>query len=102
MICTIGGERVCFWRAVDDEGETPDLVVRKRLNSGAALKLLKRLLRTQGVDRVGLATTSAPKTRICRSEDASGRCWGSGPCPLRTAASPRTLRSATLSIFRGR
>jgi transposase-like protein len=46
MICTIGGERVCFWRAVDDEGETPDLVVRKRRNSGAALKLLKRLLRT--------------------------------------------------------
>jgi len=35
-----------LWRAVDDEGETPDLVVRKRRNSGAALKLLKRLLRT--------------------------------------------------------
>jgi putative transposase len=49
VVCNIGGERVYLWRAVDDEGDVLDLVVQKRRNTGAALKLLKRLLRNQGV-----------------------------------------------------
>ena len=49
MVCNIGGERVYLWRAVDDEGEVLDLLVQKRRNTSAALKLLKRLLRNQNV-----------------------------------------------------
>ena len=49
MVSNIGGERVYLWRAVDDEGEVLDLVVQKRRDTAAALELLKRLLRDQGV-----------------------------------------------------
>ncbi len=56
MVCNIGGERVYLWRAVDDEGDVLDLVVQKRRNTGAALKLLKRLLRNQGVDARDIVT----------------------------------------------
>ncbi len=50
MVSKIAGERVYLWRAVDDEGVVLDLVVQKRRNTGAALKLLKRLLRNQDVE----------------------------------------------------
>ena len=36
MVCTIGGERMLLWRAVDDEGEVMDMVVQKRRDTGAA------------------------------------------------------------------
>lgn len=45
----IGGKRMIIWRAVDDEGEVLDVLVQKRRNKAAALKLLKRLLKNQGV-----------------------------------------------------
>lgn len=38
-----------LWRAVDDEGEVLDVLVQKRRNKHAALKLLKRLLRNTGI-----------------------------------------------------
>jgi putative transposase len=28
VVCTIGGKRMYLWRAVDDEGEVLDVVVR--------------------------------------------------------------------------
>ncbi|PZT99109.1 MAG: IS6 family transposase [Brevundimonas sp.] len=48
-VCRIGGRRMYLWRAVDDEGEVLDLVVQRRRDTEAALKLLKRLLRNQPV-----------------------------------------------------
>jgi len=45
MVCSVGGRRMYLWRAVDDEGEVLDLVMQRRRDTGAALKLLKRLLR---------------------------------------------------------
>ncbi len=36
-------------RAVDDEGEVLDVLVQKRRNKAAALKLFRRLLRNQGI-----------------------------------------------------
>ena len=47
MVCRIGGKRMYLWRAVDDEGEVLDLVVQRRRDTEAALKLLRRLLRNQ-------------------------------------------------------
>jgi len=37
-----------MWRAVDREGEVLDMLVQKRRNKAAALKLLKKLLKNQG------------------------------------------------------
>jgi len=56
MQVTIGGERMWLWRAVDDEGEVLDLVVQRRRDTAAALKLLKRLLRNQPVEPKAIVT----------------------------------------------
>lgn len=49
MVVKIGGRRIWLWRAVDDEGEVLDLLVQKRRNTDAALRLLKKLLKNQGI-----------------------------------------------------
>ena len=49
MVVKIGGKRMYLWRAVDDEGEVLDVLVQKRRNKVAALKLLRRLLKNQGI-----------------------------------------------------
>ncbi len=49
MFVRIGGRKMLLWRAVDDDGEVLDVRVQKRRNKAAALKLLRRLLRNQGV-----------------------------------------------------
>lgn len=48
MVVKIGGKRMFLWRAVDDEGEVLDMLVQERRNKGAALRLLRKLLRNQG------------------------------------------------------
>ena len=49
MVCKIGGRRMYLWRAVDDEGEVLDVLVQKRRNAAAAMKLMRRLLKNQGI-----------------------------------------------------
>jgi transposase-like protein len=49
MVVKIAGRRMYLWRAVDNEGEVLDVLVQKRRNKTAALKLLRRLLKNQGV-----------------------------------------------------
>ena len=56
MVCWIGGRRMYLWRAVDDEGEVLDLVVQRRRDNAAALKLLGRLLRNQPVEPERITT----------------------------------------------
>lgn len=48
MVVRIKGERMFMWRAVDKEGEVLDVLVQKRRNKAAALKLLRKLLKNQG------------------------------------------------------
>lgn len=48
MVVKIGGKRMSMWRAVDKEGEVLDVLVQKRRNKKVALKLLKKLLKSQG------------------------------------------------------
>jgi len=45
MVVKIGGKRMFLWRAVDDEGEVLDMLVQKRRNKAAAIKLLKKLFK---------------------------------------------------------
>ncbi|MGB0506195.1 MAG: IS6 family transposase [Pikeienuella sp.] len=44
----INGKIAYLWRAVDDEGEVLDVLVQSRRNKQAALKLMRRLLKSQG------------------------------------------------------
>ena len=42
----IGGKRFWLWRAVDDEGEVLDLLVQRRRDKTAAVKLMRKLLKS--------------------------------------------------------
>jgi putative transposase len=56
MVVKVGGKHMYLWRAVDDEGEVLDLVVQRRRDTEAALKLLRRLLRNQPVEPQAIVT----------------------------------------------
>ena len=56
MYVRVGGQKMWLWRAVDDEGEVLDVLVQKRRNKHAALKLLRKLLKTQGVHPESITT----------------------------------------------
>ena len=49
MVVKVAGRRIYLWRAVDDEGEVLDVLVQKRSDKHAALKLFRRLLKNQGI-----------------------------------------------------
>src|SRR5215472_16768255 len=48
MVVRIAGERMYLWRAVDHEGEILDMLVQRRRDSRAALRLMRKLLKKQG------------------------------------------------------
>src|SRR5207237_2991405 len=48
MVVRIAGKRMYLWRAVDHEGEVLDMLVQRRRDSRAALRLMRKLLRKQG------------------------------------------------------
>src|SRR3982075_926234 len=48
MVVRIAGRRMYLWRAVDHEGEVLDLLVQRRRDKRAALRLMRKLLRKQG------------------------------------------------------
>jgi len=52
----INGKMVYLWRAVDDEGTVLDIVVQRRRNTKAALRLLRKLLRNQGKRPIRIVT----------------------------------------------
>ena len=123
MVCTVAGKRMYLWRAVDDEGEVLDLVMQRRRDIDAALKLLRRLLRNQPIEPETITTdglgsyvsalrelglghchrpgrlqeTTGRRTPTCPSGDASGRCSCSSPRPQPSASSPPTQQSTTPS-----
>ena len=48
MVVRIAGERMYLWRAVDHEGEILDMLVQRRRDTRAALRLMHKLLKKQG------------------------------------------------------
>ena len=48
MAVMISGRQFWLWRAVDSEGEVLDLLVQRRRNTAAAIKLMRKLLKKQG------------------------------------------------------
>src|ERR1700692_4664581 len=48
MIGRIAGKHMYLWRAVDHEGEVLDMLVQRRRDKRAAVRLLRKLLRKQG------------------------------------------------------
>lgn len=79
MVGRINGVRMFMWRAVDKECEVLDVLVQKRRNKAAALKLLRKLLKNQGFmpDEIvtdGLASyRAAMKVMDCKDRHKPGR-----------------------------
>lgn len=71
---------VYFWRAVDDEGVVLGVVVQSRRNTKAAHRLLRKLLRNQGVrpervvtDKLGPYGAALKKLGLKHLQDFGGR-----------------------------
>src|SRR3981081_3266194 len=47
MVVRIAGKRMYLWRAVDHKGEVLDILVQRRRDSRAALRLMRKLIRKQ-------------------------------------------------------
>jgi transposase-like protein len=74
MVVKISGKRMWLWRAVDDEGEVLDLLVQKRRNTKAAVRLFRKLLKNTGIrpenihtDRLASYRAAARELGISRS-----------------------------------
>ena len=48
MVVRIAGKRMYLWRAVDHEGEILDVLLQRRRDRRAAVKLMRKPLRKQG------------------------------------------------------
>ena len=123
MVVKIAGEKRWLWRAVDDEGVVLDMLVQRRRNKTAALRLLSKLLKKTGVAPETITTdrlasygaalrdlssatdtdvaagepTTARRTATCRSDDGKGRCRSSRATVHPSASCPSTPPSTTPS-----
>ena len=77
---SINGKMVYLWRAVDDEGTVLDVVVQKRRNAKAATRLLRKLLKNQGIkptrivtDRLGSYGAALKLLGLKNLQDVGGR-----------------------------
>jgi putative transposase len=124
MVVRIAGKRMYLWRAVDHEGEVIDMLVQRRRDKRAALRLMRKLLRKQGfvpklltTDKLGsygsafrhlrltcpheqgLRKNNRAENPIKSCDDESVKCRGSSRLALLSAFSICTLRSITRSTF---
>ncbi len=49
VFVNIGGKQMYLWRAVDGEGEVLDVLVQRHRDKRAALRIMRKLLKNQGV-----------------------------------------------------
>jgi putative transposase len=56
VFVSINGRQLYVWRAVDSEGEVLDILVQPRRDRKAALKLMRKLLKKQGVTPTTIVT----------------------------------------------
>ena len=100
MVVKISGKRMWLWRAVDDEGEVLDVLVQKRRNTKAAMRLFRKLLKNTGVrperistDRLASYRAAARELGISRRH-TSGRMIGND-CAETHTAHPSTRAQTT-------
>jgi transposase-like protein len=124
MVVRIAGKRMYLWRAVDHEGEVLDMLVQRRRDKRAALRLMRKLLKkhrfvpklltTDKLDSYGAAfrhlQLTCPHEQGLRTnnraenshqpcDDASAKCRGSSRLALPSASSVSMPPPTTRSIF---
>jgi transposase-like protein len=87
MVVRIAGRRMYLWRAVDHEGEILDMLVQRRRNCRAALRLMRKLLKKQGfvpkllvTDKLRSYASAFRRLRLTcpHEQEQSGRKLASG------------------------
>ena len=68
MAVLIAGRRFWLWRAVDDEGEVLDLLVQRRRDKTAAVKLMRKLVKKHGFAPYVLVTDRLRSYAAAKSE----------------------------------
>jgi transposase-like protein len=71
MAVMIAGQQFWLWRAVDDEREVLDLLVRRRRDKNAAVKLMRKLLKKQGFTPDVLVTDNLRSAKVALGLSAS-------------------------------
>ena len=109
----INGRMVYLWRAVDDEGTVLDVVVQHKRNTKAATRLLRKLLKNQGVrptriitDRLGSYGAALKLLGLKHLQDVGGRKNNRAECshvPIRRrerkAQKFRSMHNAQKLLF---
>ena len=79
---------VYLWRAIDDEGAVLDDVVQSRRNTKAAIRLLRKLLKNQGIkpkrivtDRLESNGAALKLLGLKHLQDVGGRKNNRAECP---------------------
>jgi putative transposase len=72
MAVMIAGRQCWLWRAIDDKGEVLDLLVQRRRDKAAAVKLMRKLLKKQGFAPDVLVAEKLRSYRAARSEIGLG------------------------------
>ena len=73
------GRQLYVWRAVDGEGEVLDLLIQPRRDRKAALKLMRKLLKKQGVTPATIVTDKLGSYSSARRELGVARRHDIGP-----------------------
>ena len=90
MAVTIAGRQFWLWRAVDEEAEVLDLLVQRRRDKAAAVKLTRKLLKKQGFAPDVLVTDKLRSYGAAKSEIGLSARHDQGlRCPITTL--PRTI-----------
>jgi putative transposase len=76
MVVRIGGDRMYLWRAVDHEAEVLDMLVQRRRDGRAALRLTRKLVKKQGfgpkllvTDKLRSYAAAFQRLRLTRPHD---------------------------------
>jgi transposase-like protein len=60
MFVSIGGRKMYLWRAVDADGEVLDILVQSKRDKRAATRLMRKLMRKNGMSPSALVTDRLP------------------------------------------
>jgi transposase-like protein len=78
MAVLIGGKQFWLWRAVDNEGEVLDLLVQRRRDRLAAVRLMHKLLKKQGFAPDVLVTDKLPSYAAAKRQMRLSACHERG------------------------
>jgi transposase-like protein len=78
MAVMIAGRQFWLWRAVDEEGEVLDLLVQRRRDKAAAMKLMRKLLKKQGFAPEVMVTDKLRSYGAAKSEIGLSACHDQG------------------------